>query len=122
MQDQSSTGNSKDLSGKDSSDAKKMLKERVGDWVCLNCNNLNFRFREICNRCDMHKLESGKTIVSEHELATLQTAPINTKEQFNLLHEFAYNQAKQSHQSQDGYLPSPVQQNYHPSQLSSLQF
>ena len=24
---------------------------REGDWVCLNCNNLNFSFRKRCNRC-----------------------------------------------------------------------
>ena len=77
-----------------STEGKKLLKERVGDWVCLNCNNLNFRFRENCNRCEKHKLEAGKTIVSEHELATLQSAPINSKEQFSILCEFALQQAR----------------------------
>ena len=24
---------------------------REGDWVCFNCNNLNFSFRKKCNRC-----------------------------------------------------------------------
>ena len=24
---------------------------RIGDWICLFCNNLNFAFRKICNRC-----------------------------------------------------------------------
>jgi len=32
---------------------KGSLAERVGDWLCLNCNNLNFSFRDICNRCDL---------------------------------------------------------------------
>jgi hypothetical protein len=22
---------------------------RLGDWICINCNNLNFSFRIICN-------------------------------------------------------------------------
>jgi len=26
---------------------------RAGDWVCLICNNLNFSFRNECNRCGM---------------------------------------------------------------------
>jgi len=26
---------------------------RAGDWVCLVCNNLNFSFRNECNRCQM---------------------------------------------------------------------
>ena len=24
---------------------------RAGDWVCLLCNNLNYSFRDVCNRC-----------------------------------------------------------------------
>lgn len=24
---------------------------REGDWICLNCSNLNFSFRKKCNRC-----------------------------------------------------------------------
>ena len=26
---------------------------RQGDWVCLQCNNLNFSFRKKCNRCKL---------------------------------------------------------------------
>lgn len=44
--------------------AKRILTERVGDWVCLNCNNLNFSFRDFCNRCDMDRKNIGKTITS----------------------------------------------------------
>jgi len=68
---------------------QRILTERVGDWVCLNCNNLNFSFRDFCNRCDMDRKSIGKTITSAEELASLQAAPINTKEQFNLLSELA---------------------------------
>lgn len=31
--------------------AKTSTQAREGDWVCLNCNNLNFSFRKKCNRC-----------------------------------------------------------------------
>lgn len=24
---------------------------RAGDWICLMCSNLNFSFRNECNRC-----------------------------------------------------------------------
>ena len=49
--------------------AKKSSKmERVGDWVCLECNNLNFGFRDVCNRCDMDRVNVGKTIMSQGEL------------------------------------------------------
>ncbi len=27
------------------------LTHRAGDWICLCCNNHNYSFREICNRC-----------------------------------------------------------------------
>ena len=26
---------------------------RAGDWVCLYCNNHNYSFREVCNRCNV---------------------------------------------------------------------
>ena len=29
--------------------------ERAGDWYCIFCNNLNFSFRDICNRCNAEK-------------------------------------------------------------------
>ncbi len=37
---------------------KKPFVERVGDWVCVKCKNLNFSFRTICNRCQLSKPES----------------------------------------------------------------
>jgi hypothetical protein len=39
---------------------KKPFSERVGDWVCIKCKNLNFSFRIICNRCQLPKTESEK--------------------------------------------------------------
>jgi hypothetical protein len=44
----------------DSKKKKKPFVERVGDWVCIKCKNLNFSFRMICNRCQLPKLESDK--------------------------------------------------------------
>lgn len=29
--------------------------ERIGDWVCIICKNLNFSFRNKCNRCQASK-------------------------------------------------------------------
>ena len=31
---------------------------RVGDWICLYCNNLNFSFRIKCNRCGLLRKSS----------------------------------------------------------------
>lgn len=30
---------------------------RPGDWICHNCNNVNFAFRSQCNRCHILKNE-----------------------------------------------------------------
>jgi len=51
------------LHGKEKEKDKKKKKpfvERVGDWVCIKCKNLNFSFRLICNRCQLTKIESEK--------------------------------------------------------------
>ena len=46
---------SKELSSK-----KKKFAERVGDWICTKCKNLNFSFRVICNRCELSKTENDR--------------------------------------------------------------
>lgn len=32
--------------------------ERTGDWICKNCQNLNFSFRQECNRCKLPKKDA----------------------------------------------------------------
>lgn len=39
---------------------QKPFTERIGDWVCIKCKNLNFFFRVVCNRCQLPKSESDK--------------------------------------------------------------
>ena len=34
---------------------KKHFEVRAGDWTCTKCNNLNFSFRNKCNRCGLPK-------------------------------------------------------------------
>ena len=41
---------------------KKPFIERPGDWICSNCQNLNFSFRTNCNRCHLPKNEKQKNI------------------------------------------------------------
>jgi hypothetical protein len=38
----------------------KGFKERDGDWTCYYCKNLNFTFRNECNRCHITKEISDK--------------------------------------------------------------
>ncbi len=41
---------------------KKPFIEREGDWICVKCKNLNFAFRNNCNRCGLTKSENQKLI------------------------------------------------------------
>ena len=39
---------------------KKEFIEREGDWSCYRCKNINFSFRDKCNKCQFSKEESEK--------------------------------------------------------------
>ena len=41
---------------------KKKFIERKGDWKCSKCNNINFAFRNQCNKCKISKEESEKIL------------------------------------------------------------
>ena len=38
----------------------KNFKERDGDWTCFYCKNLNFSFRNECNKCNISKEKSDE--------------------------------------------------------------
>lgn len=44
----------------DNKNTKAKVSERAGDWNCLKCKNLNFSFRNKCNRCEYSKEENEK--------------------------------------------------------------
>ncbi len=51
---------------------KKNFVAKKGDWVCYNCKNINYSFRDKCNKCALDKEESeqkyidaGKAILSK---------------------------------------------------------
>ena len=44
---------------------KKKVKERKTDWLCLNCQNLNYGFRKNCNRCKIERKEEYPSIYLE---------------------------------------------------------
>ena len=41
---------------------KKELIERNGDWRCPKCKNLNFAFRQKCNRCQLAKPNTNQNV------------------------------------------------------------
>ena len=53
------SGNNNKINNKKNSNnnknKKKPFDKRKGDWKCPNCNNLNFSFRVVCNRCQIQK-------------------------------------------------------------------
>ena len=41
---------------------RRQFMERPGDWICYYCQNLNFTFRNNCNRCHVPRIESQRLI------------------------------------------------------------
>ena len=46
---------------------QKPFMERTGDWICKKCKNLNFSFRQECNRCKLPKKEVIETEEKKEE-------------------------------------------------------
>ena len=62
--------NKKNNNFKKESKLKKHFEVRLGDWKCIKCNNLNFSFRTICNRCGLPKeiTEQQKNLIFSNEM------------------------------------------------------
>jgi hypothetical protein len=48
---------------------------KKGDWVCINCRNLNYSFRAICNRCKIPKINAfvnGQNTLKRKEMDNFQ--------------------------------------------------
>ena len=48
---------------KNKKNKKKSFVEREGDWPCYRCKNINFSFRDKCNKCQLLKEESEKQYI-----------------------------------------------------------
>lgn len=48
---------------------------RVGDWFCFSCKNINFSYRDICNRCGKPQEQEGNTVCGDDEA----NLPISTQ-------------------------------------------
>ena len=87
------------LSDKDKQTKKKLI-ERSGDWHCPNCKNLNFAFRQKCNRCQLAKPEMNqnmKQINNEQIMMNKLKLLYNN----NLLKNLQQNQIPQEQQGQN---------------------
>ena len=49
---------------------KRKFMERKGDWRCSKCNNINFSFRNQCNKCKISKEDSQKFFLELNDKMT----------------------------------------------------
>ena len=58
------------------------IKERnnkKGDWICINCRNLNYSFRTFCNRCKIPKIDpilNFSNVLGNKDVNNLKKYPI----------------------------------------------
>jgi len=51
--------------------------EKVGDWFCKYCKNVNFSFRHTCNKCKQERAGVGSTIECQNQLLNVFTRKAN---------------------------------------------
>jgi len=73
----------------DNNKLKKPFLERPGDWVCIKCKNLNFAFRNSCNRCHTLKTESN-LLFEQYLRKVLDNGGINCNGNLNELPVYQY--------------------------------
>ncbi len=56
------------------------LSGRIGDWICFSCKNLNFAFRDFCNRCKISREESDN-ILQQYNIVNYITTINNSVKQ-----------------------------------------
>ena len=69
--------------------------ERTGDWICKKCKNLNFAFRQECNRCKLSKKEAIENEDNKEENNTENNTEednkVNIKNNINYNNGLQYN-------------------------------
>ena len=61
---------------------KQEFEEREGDWPCYRCKNINFSFKNKCNKCLLSRDESEKKFVEVGE-ALLKLADLSIYDKKN---------------------------------------
>ena len=72
--------NTKNMYGKYQKKKSRPFTERQGDWICKFCKNLNFAFRNECNRCKVPKKVCVESVKQNEETETKNT---NNKMKFS---------------------------------------
>ncbi|KAL4470133.1 hypothetical protein ABPG72_016670 [Tetrahymena utriculariae] len=101
-QSKGQNSNNNTSSGNNNINGNNTTTMRAGDWICLICNNLNFSFRNECNRCRMQTKQQNyiqnMMICSQEKLnaAFNQQLGIPTPQLIN--YEMAQQQQQQNQQ------------------------
>ena len=92
--------NSKNMYNKFQTRKMRPFTERIGDWICKNCRNLNFAFRLECNRCKLPK----KDIIDNYKNVN-DNVYNNLKNDsgLNNINNISYNYYKNSYQNKNKY-------------------
>lgn len=75
--------NTKNMYGKYPKKKTRPFTERQGDWICKFCKNLNFAFRNECNRCKVPKKVCVESVKQNEENETKKEEKINKEEKDN---------------------------------------
>ena len=73
--------NTKNMYGKYQKKKSRPFTERQGDWICKFCKNLNFAFRNECNRCKVPKKVCVESVKQNEENETKNNS--NNKMKFS---------------------------------------
>ena len=71
--------NTKGIYGKYPKKKSRPFTERQGDWICKLCKNLNFAFRNECNRCKVPIKDCLEIIKQGEENEIYNKSKINNK-------------------------------------------
>lgn len=77
---------------------KKPLVERKGDWQCPKCRNLNFAFRQSCNRCKLPKPNNINTSLPNQNNNTSPNNYMQNWGTFNIINQYPPNINAQNNQ------------------------
>ena len=96
--------------------SKKMrpFTERAGDWICKNCKNLNFAFRNECNRCKLPKKDAIETQRNNENDSSIKINNNSSNNQYQYLNKnkFRYKKNYQYNENKSLNLNKGTEKDY----------
>ena len=88
--------NNKNVYGKYQKKKSRPFIERQGDWICKLCKNLNFAFRNECNRCKVPKKDCLESVKQNEENETKNNNNNNKKFSNKKIYKYRKNFSNQN--------------------------